>query len=144
MVKPIGIIYTSFKRPEDVPIQPCYSEEIGEVDVFEEFAGGLRDIDGFSHIICLYWSHKSKKFSILTKPFLDSRLRGLFAIRHPNRPNPVGISTVELLERKENVLVVKNIDVLDGTPLLDIKPYVPEFDAPGNVSRVGWLKDKLM
>ena len=114
------------------------------MEVFEEFADGLNDIDGFSHITCLYWFHKSGKFSPLAKPFLDSQLRGLFAIRHPNRPNPVGISTVELLERKENVLVVKNIDVLDGTPLLDIKPYVPEFDAPGNVSRVGWLKDKLM
>ncbi|NCN64992.1 MAG: tRNA (N6-threonylcarbamoyladenosine(37)-N6)-methyltransferase TrmO [Candidatus Altiarchaeum hamiconexum] len=141
-IKPIGIIHTPFKEPENVPIQPCYSKETGEVEVFGEFADGLKDIGGFSHIILIYWMHKSGKYFLLKKPFLDSELRGIFAIRHPDRPNPIGISTVKLLEGKNNTLIVKNIDVLDKTPLLDIKPYIPKFDAPDN-AEIGWLKDKL-
>lgn len=143
-VKPIGIIRTSLTEAENDPIQPCYSKETGVVEIFEEFAGGLKDIEGFSHIILIYWMHKSGKYSLLKKPFLDSESRGIFVIRHPDRPNPIGISTVELLERKNNILIVRNIDVLDGTPLLDIKPYVPEFDAPNadNI-KIGWLKDKI-
>ena len=141
-LKPIGIIHSPFKRKEDIPCQSYRSKEIGEVEVFKEFEDGLKDIEGFSHIIIVYYLHLSKSYSLNARPFLDEELRGVFATRHPRRPNRIGISTVRLLERKENLLKIKGMDVVDGTPLLDIKPYVQKFDERKNV-KIGWLEDKL-
>lgn len=141
-LKPIGIIHSPFKTTKGMPIQPAFSKETGKVEVFEDYADGLKDIEGFSHIVLIYLFHKSKGFSLLVKPFLDDVERGVFAVRAPNRPNRLGMSIVKLVERKENKLTVKGIDVLDSTPLLDIKPFVPHFDCPRS-ARVGWLKEKL-
>lgn len=141
-VKPIGIIHTPFKRKEETPIQPFRSTAIGEVEVFKEYQEGLEDIEGFSHIILIYWFHKSKGYNLKVKPFLDDALRGVFATRAPSRPNQIGLSVVKLLNRKENILTVKGIDVIDGTPLLDIKPYVPEFE-PDEYIKIGWLEGKI-
>ena len=141
-LKSIGIIHSPYKRKEEVPCQSYKSKEIGKVEVFKEFEDGLKDIEGFSHVIIVYYFHLSEGYSLRVKPFLDQELRGVFATRHPHRPNHIGISIVELLERKRNILKIKGIDVVDGTPLLDIKPYVPRFDERKNV-KIGWLKDKL-
>jgi tRNA-Thr(GGU) m(6)t(6)A37 methyltransferase TsaA len=127
---------------EETPIQPSRSTATGKVEVFKEYQEGLEDIEGFSHIILIYWFHKSKGYSLKVKPFLDDTLRGVFATRAPSRPNQIGISVVRLLEREENVLYVKGIDVLDGTPLLDIKPHVPDFEL-GEKVKTGWLEGKI-
>lgn len=141
-VKPIGIIHSPFKRKEDAPIQPSRSSAHGEVEVFKEYEEGLEDIEGFSHIVLIYQFHKSEGYSLKVKPFLDDNLRGLFATRAPRRPNQIGLSVVRLLKRKENILFIENIDALDGTPLLDIKPYVSDF-RPKEEVKVGWLQGKL-
>jgi len=141
-IKPIGIIHSPFKDKKETPIQPFRSNEIGKVEVYKEFAAGLQDITGFSHIILIYRFHKSRGYWLLVKPFLDNQLRGVFSTRAPRRPNQIGISVVRLLKRKNNVLFVKGVDILDGTPLLDIKPYVPDFSASARV-RIGWLSNKL-
>lgn len=123
-----------------MPIQPAVGAGIkGTVDVFEDFHPGLKDLDGFSHIILLYHFHYSHSFNLEVVPFLDSEPRGLFATRAPKRPNPVGLSIVQLDKVEDGVLHIRNMDILDGTPLLDIKPYVPEFDAQVDV-RIGWLE----
>ncbi|MFZ2071277.1 MAG: tRNA (N6-threonylcarbamoyladenosine(37)-N6)-methyltransferase TrmO [Halobacteriota archaeon] len=127
-INPIGVIHSQYKTPEECPRQTCQSEQISEIEVFAEYTGGLKDIEGFSHIIILYWLHKSKGYSLLVRTPWDTELHGLFTTRSPHRPNPIGISIVRLLERKGNILRVKGIDAIDGTPLIDIKPYVPEFD----------------
>jgi tRNA-Thr(GGU) m(6)t(6)A37 methyltransferase TsaA len=141
-IKPIGIIHSPFKSREDTPIQPFRSRATGQVEVFKEYQEGLDDIEGFSHIILIYWFHKSEGYVLKVKPFLDDTLRGVFATRAPNRPNQIGISVVKLLERNENILYVEGIDVLDGTPLLDIKPHVPDFES-GDIVKIGWLKGKI-
>ena len=141
MIAPIGVIHTPFTTMGKVPIQPCYSNQVGEVELFREYEEGLEDLEGFSHIVILYLFHKSDRYLLRVKPFLDSDEHGIFATRHPNRPNPIGMSVVRLIERKGRVLRVKDIDVLDGTPLIDIKPYVPSFDHSNDV-RIGWLQGK--
>lgn len=136
----IGIIHTPFTKLEGMPIQPAAAEGVkGTIHVFEEFRDGLKDLDGFSHIILLYHLHHSRGFNLTVTPFLDTQPRGLFATRAPKRPNPIGLSIVQLDRIEEGILHIRNIDVLDGTPLLDIKPYVPEFDSPPNI-RTGWLE----
>lgn len=138
-VEPIGEIRTPFESPEGMPIQPTGSEATGTVEVNEEYAEGLRDLDGFSHCILIYYLHHANdEASMTVEPFLDDSERGLFATRAPNRPNPIGISVVEVLGVDGPQVEVGGIDVLDGTPLLDIKPFVPEFDSPKDVS-TGWL-----
>ena len=141
-VKPIGIIHSPFRRKEDTPIQPRRSIAIGEIEVFKKYQEGLEDIEGFSHVILIYRFHMSKGYCLKVKPFLDDQLRGVFATRYPRRPNQIGLSVVRLLKRKENILTVKGIDVLDGTPLLDIKPYVPDFE-PDEKIKIGWLEGKI-
>ena len=141
-IEPIGVIHTPFTNKEDVPIQPSRSSARGEVEVSKEYEEGLEDIEGFSHIILIYQFHRSDGFILKVKPFLDDTLRGLFATRAPRRPNQIGLSVVKLLKRKENRLFIEGIDVLNGTPLLDIKPYVPDFHPKGQV-KVGWLEGKL-
>ena len=153
MLKPIGIIHTPYKKDGDAPHQAYKSREVGEIEVFKEYEEGLKDVEGFSHLIILYEFHKSTKrsvkkehylesFGLLVKPYLDNTPRGLFATRSQNRPNPIGLTIVELLEREGNILRVKGIDMLDGTPLLDIKPYIPRCDQKNNV-KIGWLEGKM-
>jgi tRNA-Thr(GGU) m(6)t(6)A37 methyltransferase TsaA len=153
LLKPIGTIHTPYKKDGDVPYQAYKSKDVGEIEVFKEYEEGLKDIEGFSHLIILYMFHKSVKRSmkkkhylesrgLLVKPYLDDTPRGLFATRSPNRINPIGLSIVKLLKREGNILKVEGIDMLDGTPLLDIKPYVPEFDQRTDI-RIGWLRGKI-
>jgi len=138
--KPIGIIHSPFAEPEGMPIQPVGAAGVkGTVEVFEGFRPALKDLDGFSHIILLYHFHRSHGFNLHVVPFMDSEPRGLFATRAPKRPNPIGLSVVQLDKIKDTVLHVQSVDILDGTPLLDIKPYVPEFDAQAEV-KTGWLE----
>jgi len=137
---PIGVIHSPFTKPEGMPIQPSGARGItGTVELFEPFAAGLKDLDGFSHIMLIYCFHRSSGYSLEVVPYLDTTVRGVFATRAPRRPNPIGISVVRLKSIEGRTLNIQDIDVLDGTPLLDIKPYVPEFDAPTDV-RTGWLE----
>lgn len=136
-IRPIGIIHTAFTDKSQTPIQPSRSGALGWVEVYPQFMEGLQDIEGFSHIILLYVFHGSSGYALSVKPFLDDQEHGLFATRFPARPNPIGLSVVQLVRRNESELVVKGIDVLDGTPLIDIKPYIPEFDVRTRV-RTGW------
>ena len=137
IMHPIGVIHTPFTDTSQVPIQASFSQATGQVEVFPEFSAGLQDIDGFSHLHLLYAFHHSLDYALRVKPFLDDQPRGLFATRHPSRPNPLGLSVVRLVSHTENILVVEGVDMFDGTPLLDIKPYVPDFDLRENV-RTGW------
>jgi tRNA-Thr(GGU) m(6)t(6)A37 methyltransferase TsaA len=142
ILRPIGVIRTPYQNLEGMPIQPGGARSVeGDVVLDRVHEEGLRDIDGFSHLILIYQFHHSKGFKLTVTPFLDHRERGLFATRAPRRPTPIGLSVVSLLGRSGNVLRVGHIDVVDGTPLIDIKPFVPAFDAP-DVTSVGWLKDK--
>lgn len=137
---PIGIIHTPHTRAEETPIQPSYAQGVGgRVEVFPKYAEGLRDLEGFSHLCLIYWFHKASSPRLLVKPFLDDVERGLFATRAPCRPNPIGLSVVRLVRREANVLHLEEVDILDGTPLLDIKPYVTRFDHRDEV-RCGWLE----
>ena len=138
-LKPIGIIRTPFTKAEGMPIQPKGAAGIrGTIEVFDQYHDGLMDLDGFSHIILLYHFHRSHGFNLHVVPYMDTEPRGLFATRAPNRPNPIGMSIVQLGKIENHVLHIQNVDIIDGTPLLDIKPYVPEFDSPQDV-RTGWL-----
>ena len=137
-LKPIGMIHSPYKDRKECP--PQGREEICEIEVFEEYAQGLKDIDGFSHLILLYWLHSAKGYSLLLKTPWDSERHGVFATRSPNRPNPIGFSVVELIEINANKLKVKGLDALERTPLIDIKPYLPEIDSKTNV-RIGWVTD---
>lgn len=140
--KPIGIIKTPFFKKEGMPIQPSGAKGIlGEIEILPEFVDGLKDLDGFSHIILIYHFHESKGFQLSVKPFMDDQLHGIFSTRAPKRPNPIGFSVVKLNKIKSNILFIENIDVLDGTPLLDIKPFIPNVDSP-KVERLGWLERK--
>jgi tRNA-Thr(GGU) m(6)t(6)A37 methyltransferase TsaA len=136
-LKPIGVIHSPYKDRKECP--PQGREEICEIEIFEHYAEGLKDIDGFSHLILIYWLHQGKDFSPLVKTPWSSELHGVFATRSPDRPNLLGLSIVELLERSGKRLRVKGLDALERTPLLDIKPYLPEIDAKVNV-RTGWVK----
>jgi len=137
---PIGIVHTPFLESEGMPIQPAGAVGVkGTVEVFEAFQQGLKDLDGFSHIVLLCHFHRSRGFNLHVIPFLDSEMRGLFATRAPRRPNPIGLSVVQLDKIENGVLYIQNVDILNGTPLLDIKPYVPEFDTQVKC-RTGWLE----
>jgi tRNA-Thr(GGU) m(6)t(6)A37 methyltransferase TsaA len=139
-INPIGIIHTPFRKAEGMPIQPSGAVGVkGTVEVYEKFRAGLKDLDGFSHIILIYIFHRTRGFKLEVVPFMDTHPRGLFATRAPKRPNPIGLSTVRLDKIENGNLHVLDVDILDGTPLLDIKPYVPEFDGP-TAARTGWLK----
>jgi tRNA-Thr(GGU) m(6)t(6)A37 methyltransferase TsaA len=140
--KPIGVIKTPFKNIEGMPIQPAGAKGIkGSVEIFDEFADGLQDLDGFSHIILLYHFHRAEGYSLHVTPFLDDHPRGLFSTRAPKRPNGIGISVVELKRVEHNVLHIENVDILDGTPLLDIKPYIPDFDC-FDAEKMGWYQNQ--
>jgi tRNA (adenine37-N6)-methyltransferase len=140
-MRPIGVIHSPFTDASQTPIQASTSEATGQVEVYPEFSDGLQDVDGFSHLHLLYVFHCSGDYALRVKPFLDDQLRGLFATRHPCRPNPIGLSVVRLIERRGNVLEVEGVDMLDGTPLLDIKPYLPDFDVREQI-RSGWYANR--
>ena len=142
-VTPIGVIHSPFTDKKDTPIQASRSSAMGWVDIYPKFQAGLQDLEGFSHIYLLYGFHRSTDFSLIVRPFLDDIPHGLFATRHPCRPNPLGLSIVHLLNIRETRLEIEGVDVLDGTPLLDIKPYVPDFDQPRNV-RTGWYATRSL
>lgn len=127
--RPIGVVRSNHTEPEKTPIQPVYARGcMGRAEIFPEFADGLKDLDGFSHIYLIYHFHRAGPSKLMVKPFLDGTERGVFATRAPGRPNAIGLSVVELLGREGNVLQLNGVDVLDGTPLLDIKPYTAKFD----------------
>jgi tRNA-Thr(GGU) m(6)t(6)A37 methyltransferase TsaA len=139
-IHPIGVIRTPHTRPEQTPIQPVFAESIpGRAEIRPEYAEGLRDLDGFSHIWLLYWLHQSGPARLIVRPFLQDAEHGVFATRAPVRPNPIGLSLVRLVRREGCVLHLEDVDVLDGTPLLDIKPYTPRFDYRADV-RTGWME----
>ena len=140
--QPIGTIHSPFKTREGTPIQPIGGLGVkAEVEIFPEYIEGLQDLEGFSHIILLYHCHLSKAYRLKVKPFLDDAAHGLFATRAPARPNPIGISVVRLIKIERTTLHVQDMDVIDQTPLLDIKPFVPDFDDRDEVM-IGWLEEK--
>jgi tRNA-Thr(GGU) m(6)t(6)A37 methyltransferase TsaA len=140
-LKPIGIIYTPYSQKEKTPIQGCFApNNKGFIELYRKYTEGLQDIQGFSHLILLYYFHKAEGFTLLTKPFLDKDKKGIFAIRHFNRPNPIGFSIVRLYRVRDNILDIGSVDILDGTPLLDIKPYIQQFDIKEDVKN-GWYQD---
>ncbi|HUT29413.1 MAG TPA: tRNA (N6-threonylcarbamoyladenosine(37)-N6)-methyltransferase TrmO [Sedimentisphaerales bacterium] len=140
-VKPIGIIHSPFLRPAGTPIQPVFGKGTeGAVEVLDEYAQGLKDLDGFERIWLIYWFDRCRDYSLVVTPYMDTEERGLFATRAPARPNPIGMSAVGLERVEGSKIYVSDIDILDGTPLLDIKPYSPKFDC-FEVSRIGWLEN---
>lgn len=140
--KVIGIIHSEFSKKDCTPIQSVFSDAKGMIELFPEYAEGLKDIEGFSHLYLIYHFNQAEGCSIVQKPFVDGQKEwGIFAIRHFNRPNPIGISIVELKGVRGNLLDIGGVDVLDGTPLLDIKPYVKQFDSRENV-RSGWVDER--
>lgn len=140
--RPIGFIRSPFTRSTGTPVQPEGGRDVeAMVEVSEEFVPGLRDLDGFSHIILLYHFHTCDAVKLSVKPFLDDEERGVFATRAPVRPNHIGMSVVRLDRVEGNVLHIRDVDILDGTPLLDIKPHIPPIDCPGD-TRIGWVEGK--
>ncbi|HPX11506.1 MAG TPA: tRNA (N6-threonylcarbamoyladenosine(37)-N6)-methyltransferase TrmO [Syntrophales bacterium] len=137
--RPIGIIHSPFRDTDGMPIQTTGARGVpGTIAVDERYREGLRDLDGFSHLILLYHFHLSRGYSLVVKPFLDDSERGLFATRAPRRPNPIGLSVVRLVRVEGTLLHVEDVDIVDGTPLLDLKPFVPLFDDRQDV-KTGWL-----
>ena len=138
-LKPIGIIHTPYKEPKGIPIQGKFEKGVtGQAELFPEYRQGLKDIEGFSHIILIYYFDRSKDERLIAQPFLEDETHGIFAIRSPHRPNHIGISIVKLEKVEKNVITLSEVDILDGTPLLDIKPYVSHFDSREDVKN-GWL-----
>jgi tRNA (adenine37-N6)-methyltransferase len=142
--KPIGVIKSPFKQLDGMPIQPIGACGVhGEIHLKEEYKEGLDDLEEFSHIMLIYHLHLSNGYSLRVKPFLDDKKHGIFATRAPKRPNPIGISVVKLENVEGNIVHISNVDIVDGTPLLDIKPYIPHFDKKSDEKVcVGWFEDK--
>lgn len=139
----IGKICSEFKSLNDMPIQPTSDKATnGKIIIKEKYAKGLKDLDGFSHIIVIYFFHKVKEHKLTVKPFMDDIKRGIFATRAPVRPNPIGLSVVEIEKIEGNIIYLKNVDMLDQTPVLDIKPFICDFDLPKNNIKIGWLENK--
>lgn len=139
----IGTVFTEFKTREGMPIQSNGAKGVkGRIVLNKDLTLGLNDLIDFSHIILIYHFHKSEGFELETKPFLDKQKRGVFSTRAPKRPNSIGISVVKLLAIENNTLIIENVDILDETPLLDIKPYIPEFDHH-EVEKYGWIEHKI-
>jgi tRNA-Thr(GGU) m(6)t(6)A37 methyltransferase TsaA len=140
--RPIGVIHSPFKETKGMPIQSAGARGVaGTVEVIPECGDGLKDLEGFSHIFLLYHFHLSQGYLLRVKPYLDDSLRGVFATRAPRRPNAIGMSVVRLVGIEGCTLHIEDVDIVDSTPLLDIKPYVPEFDSR-EVERTGWLAGK--
>ena len=141
--KPIGIIHTPLVSLKGIPIQSAISDVKGKIEIFPEYKAGLKDLSEFSHLYCLYFFDMVKlPVPLQSKPFLDNEKKGVFAIRTPFRPNPLGLSIFEIIEIRENIIYVSNVDILDKTPILDLKPYIPQFDNI-ETKKIGWLKEKI-
>ncbi|MFC0877219.1 tRNA (N6-threonylcarbamoyladenosine(37)-N6)-methyltransferase TrmO [Saccharicrinis sp. FJH2] len=140
IIKPIGIIHTPYTDIPDMPIQPIAAEGItGYIELEPEYLEGLRDLDGFSHITLLYHFHKIEDHQLKVIPFMDTQERGIFSTKAPKRPNAIGMSTVKLTGIQGNLIYIEQVDMLDGTPLIDIKPFYPRYDNRENVT-IGWLE----
>ena len=140
--KPIGIIRSPYQSLSGMPIQPAGAEGVaGTVEIDAQYREGIKNLSGFSHIILIYHFHMAKSPSLLIRPYMNDEPHGIFETRYPDRPNPIGISVVRLVKVEECVLHIEDVDILDGTPLLDIKPYVPEFDVRP-VKSIGWLSGR--
>jgi tRNA-Thr(GGU) m(6)t(6)A37 methyltransferase TsaA len=140
---PIGVIHSPYESLIGMPIQPSGAEGAkGKIILDRQLVPGLQDLEGFSHLILIYHFHRSPDPSLVVKPFLDEIPHGIFATRAPRRPNSIGFSVVRLIRIESNIVEIENVDLLDGTPLLDIKPYIPIFDHP-SIVRVGWLEGKV-
>ena len=138
-IKPIGIIHTPYKDSKGMPIQGTFKKDVtGQVEIFPEYQQGLKDIEGFSHLILFYYFNRSKEEKLIEKPFLEDEPHGIFSIRGPHRPNHIGFSVVKLEKIEGNMVTFSEVDILDSTPLLDIKPYISHFDSRKNVKN-GWL-----
>jgi tRNA-Thr(GGU) m(6)t(6)A37 methyltransferase TsaA len=141
--EPIGVIHSDYKQKDGVPIQGALlPASRGWIEVFPKYREGLKDIEGFSHIILIFHFHLAGGYRLLDEPYLDNKKHGVFSIRGPRRPNPIGFSIVRLEKRTDNILHVTGVDTIDGTPLLDIKPYVSKFDSRSG-AKDGWLAGKL-
>ena len=141
--RPIGLIHSPYEQKTGVPIQGSLSENsLGTMEIFPEFADGLKDVEGFSHLVLLYHMHRVERFELLCKPFLQNKEHGIFAVRAPCRPNPIGFSVVRLEKRDGRILHISEVDILNQTPLLDIKPWVSRFDSRQN-TRAGWFDKAL-
>jgi len=139
--RPIGVIHSEHEVPEKTPIQPVFAENCrGLAEIFPAFVSGLKDLEGFSHLYLIYHLHQAPPGKLIVKPFLQDVERGIFATRAPPRPNAIGLSIVELILRQGNMLHVRGVDILDGTPILDIKPYSATFDHV-KATRSGWMDE---
>lgn len=137
--KPIGVIHSQYDDNNDMPIQPASAQGIkGTVKIYTDYVSGLKDIEGFSHLILIYHFHLSNGYQLKVKPYLDDNMRGVFATRAPKRPNQIGLSVVKFVKLENNIIHIENVDIINNTPLLDIKPFVPDFDAATDV-KIGWL-----
>lgn len=141
-LKPIGVIHSPYRNRSEAPYQGHRSKRASRIEVFKEFEGGLQDIEGFSHIVVIYWFHKSQGYHLLVRTPWDDIPHGLFTTRSPHRPCPLALTVVELVTRDKNTLRVRGLDAIDGSPLLDIKPYIAAVDET-SVVRSGWLEGKL-
>lgn len=143
LFSPIGKVHSPHKSPEGTPIQPSAAEGTkGRVEIFPDYREGLEDLGGFSHVILVYHFHLSGESELKVKPYMDDRLHGVFATRSPARPNPLGISTVRLKRIESGSLYIEDVDLIDGTPVLDVKPHVLEFDQPDE-TKEGWLESNV-
>lgn len=143
IIKPIGIVHSPFTEQNGTPIQPGGANNVkGEIEIFTEYVDGLEDLEGFSHIILIYHFHKLHNAHLKVKPFMDTEMHGVFSTRSPGRPNLIGISVVKLEEIINNKLIISNPDMLDCTPVIDIKPYIPQIDSI-EVDRIGWLENNI-
>jgi tRNA-Thr(GGU) m(6)t(6)A37 methyltransferase TsaA len=141
-LEPIGVVHSPLKSLGGNPVQPSLSDVEGEIEIYEKYEKGLKDLDGYEYVICLCYFHLVKQpVALKSTTHWDNELHGIFAIRSPFRPNPIGYSILKLLGIKKNVLQVKNLDIIDGTPVLDIKPFVPKFDNR-ETDKTGWIRDK--
>ena len=136
-LKIIGVVHSKYKTTKEAPFQG--EDKTSKIEINKEYLEGLKDIDGFSHLHIYYWLHKSKDFSLLVKTPRDEVLHGVFTTRSPHRPNPIGHSVVELVGRKNNILIIKRLDAIEGTPIIDIKPYIPQLDLKNKVVS-GWIE----
>ncbi len=141
--KPIGIVHSPHKKPKGTPIQSSAATDVKAIiEIFPEFTKGLADLEDFSHIIILYHCHLARKASLKVRPYMDKNVHGVFSTRAPSRPNPIGLSVVRLASIKDNLLYIQDVDILDETPVLDIKPFVAEFDVR-EVAKTGWLEKNV-
>jgi len=141
VIKPIGIIHTPHTEIKNMPIQPIAADGIkGYIELLPEYVDGLKDVAGFSHLTLVYHFHKINGYELMVTPFMDTAKRGIFATKAPKRPNAIGLSTVKLVSIEGNILHIEQVDMLDGTPLLDIKPFYPRYDNRENV-KIGWLEN---